>query len=231
MSAHLSEEEQLERLKGWWKEYGKTIVVVILLSVGGYFGWTTYQDQQQQRAENASALYQEMQQLTGEQQTPALGEEQKDRLAELAVEIKELQPDSFYAHAAAFSLAQLAVNDGNLEAAESELRWVLDQRSRATTEHTARLRLARVLKAQGRYDEALALVEEVPESAFAVNREEVRGDILLASGDVEGAFSAYEKALNALGGGQQQREMLLQMKLDEVQAASATEPATEENAS
>ena len=57
MSTHLTEEEQLEVLKRWWKDYGKTVVAAIVAAVVVYFAWTAWQDKQRVKAESASSQY------------------------------------------------------------------------------------------------------------------------------------------------------------------------------
>ena len=42
MADHITEEEQIEALKRWWDENGKQVVLAIVLTVGGYFGWQAY---------------------------------------------------------------------------------------------------------------------------------------------------------------------------------------------
>ena len=39
MAEHLSDEEQLESFKRWFKENGLSTIVVVVLAAGGYFGW------------------------------------------------------------------------------------------------------------------------------------------------------------------------------------------------
>ncbi len=226
MSTHLTEEEQLEKLKAWWKEHGKTIVLVIVFSVGGYFTWTGWQDQRQARAERASENYQQLLDTVREQPLHTLSDSQRSRAVELAETLKETAGNSHYAHSAALLLASLAVHDNDLDSAESELRWVLDRRLRPATESVAQLRLARVLAAKGSYAEALAMLEGVDARAFAAKRAEIRGDILLAQGDRNAARRAYEEALASLGGMPNQRQMILQMKLDDLRP-----PTDGENAS
>ena len=58
----------------------------------------------------------------------------------------------------------------------------------------ARLRLARVQLAQGNADQALKTLDAVKPGAFAARYAQVRGDVLLAKGDRDGALKAYREA-------------------------------------
>ena len=55
----------------------------------------------------------------------------------------------------------------------------------------ARLRLARVQSAQGKYDDALATLKVESAGEFAPRIADTRGDVLLAKGDRAGALKEY----------------------------------------
>ena len=229
MSVHLSEEEQLEVLKRWWKDYGRTVIIAVLVAVVGYFGYTTWQDQKRQKIEKASEVYEQLLKLANAEQGKVLTDSDKATIKHLAGELKDGNSKSLYAHSAAFFLAKLAVEEGSLDAAVNELKWVLSAQPEAATEQLARLRLARVLTAQKAFDDALAQLSPEPAAAFTSEYAEARGDILKLQGDLDAARTAFEKALAATDPQQQERFMLLQMKVDDLKvegpAASAEEKA------
>lgn len=228
MSVHLSEEEQLEVLKRWWKDYGKTVIIAVLVAVVGYFGYTTWQDQKRQKAEKASEVYEQLLKLTNAEPGKTLTDSDKATIAHLAGELKDGNSKSMYAHSAAFFLAKLAVEDNKLDVAVSELKWVLSAKPEAATEQLARLRLARVLTAQKVYADALAQLSPEPAAAFTSEYAEARGDILKLQGDLDAARTAYEKALAATDPQQQERYMLLQMKVDDLKVDSPVPAAPAE---
>lgn len=216
MSVHLSEEEQLEVLKRWWKDYGRTIIIAVLVVVVGYFGFTTWQDQKRQAAEKASVMYEELLKLVNVEPGKTISDADKATVTHLVGQLKEANSKSMYAHSAAFFLAKLAVEDNKLDAAVSELKWVLSAKPDAATEQLARLRLARVLTAQKAYDEALAQLTPEPAAAFVADYAEARGDIFKLQGDLNAARTSFEKALTSIDPQQQERYMLLQMKVDDL---------------
>jgi predicted negative regulator of RcsB-dependent stress response len=203
----------------------------VLVAVVGYFGYTTWQDQKRQKAEKASEVYEQLLKLTNAEPGKTLTDSDKATIAHLAGELKDGNSKSMYAHSAAFFLAKLAVEDNKLDIAVSELKWVLSAKPDAATEQLARLRLARVLTAQKVYADALAQLSPEPAAAFTSEYAEARGDILKLQGDLDAARTAYEKALAATDPQQQERYMLLQMKVDDlkvdgpVPAAPAEEKA------
>ncbi len=58
--ANNTEEEQIEILKDWWDRHGKSILVAILLSVGGVLGYQSWQKNAQETGEAASLIYQDL---------------------------------------------------------------------------------------------------------------------------------------------------------------------------
>lgn len=229
MSVHLSEEEQIENLKRWWKDNGKTIVIAVVIAVAGYFGVTGWKDHKREQAEKASAVYEQLVKLVNVEQGKSLTESDRATIAHLAGQLKTNTSNSMYAHTAAFFLAKLAVEDNKLDEAVSELKWVLSAKPDAATAQVARLRLARVLTAQKAYDEALNQLSTEPAAAFVPEYDEARGDIFKLQGNLDAARTAYEKALSATEPQQQERYMLLQMKVNDLKtpAVDVVAPAAD----
>lgn len=121
-------------------------------------------------------------------------------------------PRSPYAQFAALLLAKLQANEGNLDKAAEQLRWVIEQPiAKKFAGDLATLRLAAVLQAQGNYTEALGLLAVSKDSKYASLFAEARGDIYLAQQDIDKAKEAYMQAMYNLMPGVQ--APILQMKL------------------
>lgn len=221
MSDHLTEEEQVENLKRLWKEYGTTIIASVAVATSAYFGWNYWQQSEQQRIAQASDNYE---QLMASATSQATGEESEATTAHLAGQIKDSASDSAYAINSAFFAAKAAVENQYLDGAEAQLNWVLDNTEDAGFQQLAKIRLARVLAAKEDYEAALALVSDTPAKGFAAEQAEVRGDILNFKGDKVAANQAYSQALESLDSDQQQRNVVLQMKVNDTKPA-ATEPS------
>ncbi len=232
MSVHLTEEEQLEILKRWWKDYGKTVITGIAAAIAIYFAWTAWQDKQRNKAESASSHYEELIKVLNVEPGKALSDADKANAEHIANDLKANNGNSLYALSAAFYLAKAAVDAGNLDKAVTELQWILAAKPDVATAQLAHVRLARVYVAKAAYTEAQAQLAEEPSKAFASEFAEVRGDILKAQGNNAAAATAYQKALETSDPQQQERAMVLQMKADELKTADATPaaPATQEKA-
>ena len=95
-------------------------------------------------------------------------------------------------------LAKVAVEAGKLDDARAELQAVLDKPADATLGELARQRLARVLAAQDKTEDALTLLTGDADQAFVAAREELKGDLLVKLDRSDEALQAYEKAKAAL---------------------------------
>ena len=232
MSVHLTEEEQLEVLKRWWKDYGKTVLTGIAAAVAIYFAWTAWQDKQRGQAESASSHYEELIKILNVEQGKTLSDADKANAEHIANDLKEKNGKSLYAQSAAFYLAKAAVDAGNLDKAVTELQWILASKPDIATAQLAHVRLARVYVSKAAYTEAQAQLTEEPSKAFASEYAEVRGDILKAQGNKEAAATAYQRAIETTDPQQQERTMVLQMKADELKTADVVQaaPASQEKA-
>ena len=232
MAQHLTEEEQIEALKRWWKENWLSIVLPIVVAVVGYVGWTFWQDNREQRAQAASDQYQQLLELVEVTPGSDLTGEQKINVRAQATSIIEQFGDSMYADLSGLLLARFAVDDGDYEEAENILRTVAAQSDNTGLVQLANARLAKVLLNLEKHDEALSLVRQPQDQAYKSLYAEIRGDIYLAQNKPEEAHTAYQQALEALDPQQFSRRGLLQVKLDSTAVAgvevAAVEQATEE---
>ncbi len=212
MADHLTDEEQLQQLKNWWKENGVSLVMAILVGLTAYFGFQWWQTQQQRQAEQASAMYSELLVAVQPSGNESLSDENISTASYLVDQIQESFPKSQYAANAALLKAKLAINQGELDLAAESLMWVLEQGGK-TTSSIAALRLSRVYFAQGKYDDALTTINTVNDEAYTSLSSELRGDILLAQNNIDGAKEAYQQAINTLGDTSSFRQRLLPIKL------------------
>lgn len=230
MDEYLSEKEQLEQIRDWWRENGWYLVGGVALGALLLFGWNRYNAYQDARAEAAAALFLELQESF-----------EDDALNEAQVILERLRnehPSSPYTDQGGLLIAVMHLNARQGRRAADQLRSVLDNTDDEELAMIARLRLARVLADQERYEEALALLD-VDARGFSGRFNEVRGDIHVAMGNPQAAREAYSQALSGAGLDLVDRS-LVQMKLDDLPLAStaaaallpapAQEPAAAEDA-
>ena len=202
-----SEQEELEALQKWWKENGRAVVVGLILGLGGVFGWTTWQARVEATAEQASVVYQSMADM-------AAADDHQEALLRVAQIIQD-HPDSEYAALAALMGAKSAVAVGRADEATGLLDWVIANAGREEIRDVARIRSARLLLGEGKSDAGLQMLASIKTPAFAATVEEIRGDILVDTGEKDGAAKAYELALasDSITSGTRAR---VQMKLDDI---------------
>lgn len=189
MAEHLSDEQRVEELKKWWDENGKAVIAGIVLGLGGLLGWKGWVYFQETQARAASEYYAGVR--------LAMNENNAQTMVENTDILKNSYSSTPYAALAALELAKFKVEAGELELAAERLRWAMDHGAQEAVRNTARIRLARVLVAQGKYDEVLDLLSKTDflPVAYLSMVEEVRGDALLGKGEVDKAREAYTKAL------------------------------------
>ncbi len=210
-----TEDDELAAMKDWWQRNGKPLVtggLLALVVVLGWQAWTRYESNQSQ---GASALYQ---QLLETALTPS-GQADTARVADIANKLKSEFGGSAYAQYGSLFVAKVAVDNGKLDDAVAELKLVTDKPASDTLGEIARQRLARVLAAQNKADDALKLLDGDAEKAFLASREEIKGDLLVQLGRTDEAHAAYQKAKSALS--EEAAVGGLQMKLDDLAKGDA----------
>ncbi|MHB8729020.1 MAG: YfgM family protein [Sulfuricaulis sp.] len=200
------EQEDLERLKTWWKNYGNTVIFGMLLGAAILVGVRYWNQHTEQRLQAASLLYNQM--LQNFHTQPGNARKSGEDL------IKDYASTP-YAGMAGLMLARMDYDAGDTAAARKQLQWVMTNAGDAATVHSARLRLARLYLDGGDKDAALALLNVKDQGGFESEYEELRGDIYFAKGQIDQARAAYREALKHLAQGSPYVR-ILNMKLDDL---------------
>ena len=209
-----TEKDQIEAFNNWWKENGTFVIVAVIIFLASYFGWSTWQKHQQTQAAEASALFQQILDKT----KGKAGDNSGATVASLAEQLKNNYPDTYYGQAVHLLLAEDAVKSGNLDLAEKELTALVQKKPADVLAFAARLRLARVLFAEGKNDAALAQLTGKVSDAYASLFAELQGDVLVAQNQPDAAKDAYVRALNALSEGSDDQKKILEMKMNNLVA-------------
>ncbi|MEH6568584.1 MAG: tetratricopeptide repeat protein [Halioglobus sp.] len=222
METYRTEEEQVEAIRRWWDENGRSTILAIVVAVAAGFGWQAWKGYDQQSVENASNIYQALvQSIDVEQRTP----QSKAATLDLAEQLKAEYAASSYAQFAALHLASLAVAESDLGEAERQLRWVLSKADKGgDVAQVTELRLARVLAASGQADQALEILRRAGNGGYAASYAIARGDVLLQLGKKEEARDAYNDAKTLAGADAGQINLAtLEQKLQSLNAQPARE--------
>jgi predicted negative regulator of RcsB-dependent stress response len=201
----LEEQEQIDEIKAWWKQYGGLVIlvaVVAVATVGAVRGWSYYQNKQ---GLDAGELYTQLQ--------GAVGANEPKKVQDIAAVITDRYARTGYAAFAAFAAAKAAFDGGDLATAKARLQWVVDNARDAETRDIARLRLGAVLLDEKKYDDALKLVDTPHVDTLTALYADLKGDVLVAQGKPQDARAAYQLALDKSDSKSSYRA-LVQIKLD-----------------
>ncbi len=201
----LEEQEQIDTLKQFWRDYGRLVIaaaVAFVVGVGGTQGWKHYK-----RTQAAEAS----QQFVKLEQAVAKGDATEIR--NVAGEIVDNYSSTPYAAMAVMVVAGAERQAGELDAAADRLQWAVENAKSEEVRTLARLRLAAVLLDQEQYDAALKQLDETPGDAFAGLYADLRGDVLVAQGKTAEARAQYQQALEKSSGNSAWRDVV-QIKLD-----------------
>lgn len=204
MSVYQTDEEQVEAIKKWWKENGKSVIGGIALGAAIIVGWQGWQGWQRSSGESASMMFDGLRQSVRSAELDKAIEDGKRLIGEHGA--------SAYASFAGLELARLAYEKGEKSAARDHLQWVADSAPDATLREVARLRLASLLLDMDETEALAGLLAQAPLPAFAGEFDVLRGDLARQQGDRAAARDAY---LAALAAGVEDAD-LVRMKLVDV---------------
>jgi predicted negative regulator of RcsB-dependent stress response len=222
VESYRTEEEQVEALRRWWEENGKSTIAAIVVALLAGFGWQGWQGYQDTQREKASDLYQTLLQSMSAVEPSSTSSAE---ITDVAQRLKTEHGGTTYAQFAALHLARMAVASDKLDIAEEQLRWVLTAAdSGSDVALITQQRLARVLAARGDTEQALSILAQGTNTAYAASYAAARGDILLASGNDEEARAAYLEARSLADANSGQLNLsMLEQKLESL---SPVEPRT-----
>jgi len=211
---YLSEREQADQLRRWLRENWIWLVAGVALTLAGYYGYRWWESRQATRAVAAGERFAAM--------LEAIGAGRAEDGVQIAGELAGEYADTPYAEQATLVLARMDVDGGDFAAAESKLARVADGSEDPDLRSVARIRLARVQLAQGRYDDALATLDKVVAPSVEARVLELKGDVKLAQGDRAGALEQWRRAdasisADPASAGQLDTE-LLRLKINELGA-------------
>lgn len=187
-----TEEQQVEAIKNWWKQNGTAIISGAVLGIGALIGWRGWSWHQEEQAAEASDLFMVVQEAVNNNDIATI-DSKSDRL-------RNDYKSTPYAAIATLYEAKAQSEKGDLSGAAESLSWVINNSKQDTVKDIARIRLARVLVADNKLDEASTTINYALPKSYSSLANEIRGDIYLAKGENEKAKQAYDQAIKESGG-------------------------------
>jgi len=207
VNTYLTEEQQIEQLKEWWKKNGNFAVGVLLLALALSLGLHFWFKHREVKLERGSAHY--------EQMLSALVNDDAATTMREANLLKDDYSHTPYAALASLIFARNDVYQEKYSDAENQLTWVMNHGNTNSLREIARLRLARIEVQLNKPQEALKVLDKINDSGYLPMIDEVRGDSYLALNETDKAREYYQKAVNLLPNYAVARP-LLTMKLNDL---------------
>ncbi|MBA6233226.1 MULTISPECIES: YfgM family protein [unclassified Colwellia] len=209
MDVYQTEEQQVEAIKGFWKENGTAVIAGLVLGFAGFIGFNYYKEAQLANEVETSDAYQTVMESAGK----------KEKLFSTSANkfITE-NKDSSYASLTAFALAKEAATHKDWTQVAKHLTTAIESATNQGVKAIASVRLARVQIQLEQYTEALATISVTLPESFKGTVEETRGDAYFKQGKIELARNAYQAALDVEG---QANNSALQMKLNDLAQLSS----------
>lgn len=251
MNDLLSEKEQVEAMRTWWRENGLYVISGIVLGVAILVGWNQWQAYQRTTRLEASALYETLASEVAD------GDLAASEAA--AVDLYDNYASTTYAALASLAMAKLYMEKGRDQDAADTLKALLSVRGHSKlpmvgwlqalvgvvdfseVQMVGRLRLAKVYHYQDKHQEVIGLLPGFEDTSFSARYDELLGDAHAALGQIAEATAAYERAMTDDTSAPTVNRALVQMKLvdlpddapvdeseiDEGMAVDPVEPASD----
>lgn len=185
-TVYMTEVEQIELVKKWWKRHHRVIVstlsvILLVVSVGRYWQW-----HQHKHIEDASNAYEHL--------MVAFSSQDSESVQAYAHQLVSHYSGTVYADTARLIQAKLSLTEGDYAPAKLALQAVADHSKFDVLADVARLRLARILIHEKAYESALQELSRVKSANYSSLRTELRGDIFYAQSKLQKAQHEYQAA-------------------------------------
>lgn len=202
-----TDDEQVEKLKAWWKSYGTALVVGVMIGLGVLYGGRYWNQLQLEKAAQASTLF--------DQFVLHVQNNDETNIKLVGSRIVEEYDRTPYAGLTALILAKKSYESKDAGRAKKQLVWAIDNAREEGVRHVATIRLARIQLAENNVAGAEALIQNGPLTGFEFEYYELLGDIARQKNDRAAARQAYEKAISH-SGEVGSYATVLRMKLDDL---------------
>jgi len=209
VDVYQTEEQQVEAIKGFWKENGTAVIAGLALGFAGFIGFNLYKDAQLASEVETSEAYQVVMESAGKDQ---------QAFSTSANKFITENKDSSYASLTALALAKETASHKDWPQVAKHLTTAIESAANPGVKAIASIRLARVQIQLEQYSEALATLSVTLPESFKAAIEEAKGDAYFKQGKADLARDAYQAALNVEG---QTNNGALQMKLNDLAQLSS----------
>lgn len=198
--------EQEQIVKEWLGNNWLTILAGIAIGIGGLWGYGQWQNSKIVQSSQAATEFAELEAALAISESADTNQLINDYETEFGSNIYTIQ--------ARLQAASKMVEANEIPAAKAQYQALIAAKPDKSIAEMARLRLARLLVAEGDYSSASTELGLVQSKAYQTIVEEVMGDIYVAQGNHDKAQDAYQLALNE-GEGYSGKQ-IIEMKLADI---------------
>ncbi len=220
MDEFLSEKEQIQYIRDWWRDNRMYIFIFGFVVIGSVAGTNTWKASVINEQIAASSLYESL--------AVEISENNLESGELIAEEIYSEYSESIYADQARLAMAYFYMSQSRDEDAAEELRGLIESSENNEMILIANMRLAKILLYQSKYQEVLDLLEGNLGHAFETKYSELIVDAYLGLEDYENAEFAYMNALKDTGSPQVIDAALLQMKINDLPQQNTVNSETQD---
>ncbi|MDD2923699.1 tetratricopeptide repeat protein [Rhodoferax sp.] len=182
----LEEQEQLDQIKHFWKQYGNAITWALIVILAAFASWNFYQYWQRNQANQAAALFDEVER--------SIQSGDATKIDRVFADMKERFAATTYAQQSGLLVAKQYMTAGKMDAAKSALTWVAEKSTDPGYQAIAKLRLAGILLDAKNYNSAISQLSGTFPAGFEALVADRKGDVLLLQGNKAQAAVEYQKA-------------------------------------
>lgn len=202
---NLDEQEQISKLKYFWRDYGKYIIGFLIIVIVAFVSSEIWSYKAKSDSKEAALIYAQL--------TDAISSNDNNKVYSITDKMETSFPKTEYTVFASLWAAKLAVDTKNTDKAISYINWVIKNAKDKSLVSVAKLRLADIYIDQKKIKEAVDITMEKVDTDFQALFYAKRGDLYLVTNDKAKAIDAYKAALQ-VAGGDQELVQAVQMKLD-----------------
>lgn len=203
MDVLTDDHEREQVVRKWWHDNWLSLAVGIVIAVGGMVGYRYYQDYKVSNAEEYAYKLSSIQTKLVLQPT-----EGKEEAKAFIAEHKDI-----YGSLLSLDVAQLLCAEGKYEEALDSASFAAENGGKLVAPNAVLVK-AHILTQNKKYDEAVKALDDLSQSAYAIEKNELLGDIYLQQGNKDAAHDAYAKALAECEAQKISINPILQMKAD-----------------
>jgi predicted negative regulator of RcsB-dependent stress response len=183
---NLEEQEQLDAVKTFWKQYGNLVTWTLILVLAAFAAWNGWNWYQRDQATKASAMYDELER--------AAQVSDAEKVGRVFADLRSRYPGTAFTQQAGLLAAKVQADAGRSDDARASLAWVAENAIEDEVKTVARVRLAGIHLDAKRFDDALKELDAAKAAGFEALVADRRGDVLLAQGKKSEAAAAYKTA-------------------------------------